>query len=373
MKKIFITIFLFCFVFSSEAAEVSFYGWGGDPKVNAWLDTWVSEQMNSIYGIKFRRVGMDIGDILRKLSSEKTSGKNDGSIDVIWINGENFYSARQRKLLHGEFVSKIKNFEKYVDKEDSALDFGFPTDGMEAAWGRAQLVMFADAKTGYALSGGAKELLEFARKNPSKLTYPAPPDFTGSAFLRSLAYSIIPKSELVRLTKIGAGEDEVRKILQPLMDYLRELAPYLWNQGKSYPATSAQLSNMYADGEVLMGMSYTPYYALGKVADGSFPPDTVPFVFDSGTVGNTHFLSIPFNAPNYENALLLINFLLSPEAQAQKNDMRVWGDLPVLSDISTIEKNDMLEHLNAHRRQEFAADIIPIIDRIWRENLFGTR
>ena len=56
------------------------------------------------------------------------------------------------------------------------------------------------------------------------------------------------------------------------------------------------------------------------------------FVFDGGTLGNTHFVAIPFNANAAAGAMVLANFLMSPEAQARKQDPKVWGDPTVLAD-----------------------------------------
>ena len=52
--------------------------------------------------------------------------------------------------------------------------------------------------------------------------------------------------------------------------------------------------------------------------------------FAQGTVGNTHFVAIPYNAPARAGAMVVANFLLSPAAQARKADIAQWGDPTVL-------------------------------------------
>lgn len=79
-----------------------------------------------------------------------------------------------------------------------------------------------------------------------------------------------------------------------------------------------------------MTMDYSPTKAEAQIKDGVFPPTTRTFVFDSGTVSNTHFLAIPFNAPHKAAALALIDYLESPEAQLFKYDPAVNGDFPAL-------------------------------------------
>ena len=55
------------------------------------------------------------------------------------------------------------------------------------------------------------------------------------------------------------------------------------------------------------------------------------FVFSGGTLGNTHFVAIPFNSDAAAGAMVLADFLMSPEAQARKQDPAVWGDPTVLA------------------------------------------
>lgn len=50
----------------------------------------MADHVKENYGITLEVVGMDINDILTKLSGEKQAGSEKGSIDMIWINGENF-------------------------------------------------------------------------------------------------------------------------------------------------------------------------------------------------------------------------------------------------------------------------------------------
>ncbi|MCK5349431.1 MAG: ABC transporter substrate-binding protein, partial [Desulfobacula sp.] len=65
-------------------------------------------------------------------------------------------------------------------------------------------------------------------------------------------------------------------------------------------------------------------------------PDTVrTCIHTSGTIGNAHFVGIPFNSSAKEGAMVFANFLLSPEAQAKKADPAIWGD-PTVLDIQNL-------------------------------------
>ena len=60
------------------------------------------------------------------------------------------------------------------------------------------------------------------------------------------------------------------------------------------------------------------------------PATAYSFGFTGGTIGNVHFVAIPVNAKAQAGAQVVANFLLSPEAQARKADITVWGDGSVL-------------------------------------------
>ena len=67
------------------------------------------------------------------------------------------------------------------------------------------------------------------------------------------------------------------------------------------------------------------------MAAGKLPETTIAWQHKAGTIGNTHFVAIPVNARAKAGAQVLADFLLSPEAQARKADIKVWGDPTVLA------------------------------------------
>lgn len=364
----------------AKGTEVSFYGWGGDQKTNEWIDGFLSDRLKEKYDITLNRVPMNIEDILNKMITEKQLD-SEGTIDIVWINGENFFTAKKNELLYGPFTDKLPNFNKYIDKESEEVkkDFGFKVEGLEAPFGKAQFVMVCDKSKVNSYPKDHKELLEFVKKNKGKFTYPAPPDFTGSAFIRNIMYDIVGYDNLKDLK---ADKEEVKKAIMPAIKYLKEIKPYLWREGKTYPATIAQLNNMYSDGEVIMTMSYNPNSPQAKINTGEFPESTRTFMFENGTIGNTHFLAVPFNSPNKSGALIAINEILSVEAQASKYNPKIWGDLPVLdNDNLSKDEKEMFksidlgkatipqEELLSNRIPELPADLVPIIEEIWIENI----
>ncbi len=366
---------------AAKGSTVTFYGWGGDEVLNQWLDDVFAPNMKEKYDITMERVPMDIDQVLSQLSGEIQAGEEDGSIDMIWINGENFQSAKENNMLYGPFVEKLPNFEEYIDteSEDVTLDFAYPIDGYEAPYGKAQMVMIADTAVTPDMPKNTDELLKFAKNNKGKVTYPALPDFTGSVFVRNVIYEICGYEQFLDME---ADKETVKKAVEPALEYLRKLNPYLWNEGKTFPDSSTTVDNMFADGELVLNMTYDAFGTSVKIADGTYTETTQSFQFDKGTIGNTNFMAIAANSGNKAGAMVAINEMMSPEIQADRYDkMKV---LPVvdynkLSDEQkeAFDKVDLgkgnipQDELLSKRLPEMPAQLVPVIEEIWLEEVVG--
>ena len=366
---------------AAKGTTVTFYGWGGDENRNNWLNTTVASYVKENYDVTLEVVGMNIDDILTKLSGEKMAGTKAGSIDMIWINGENFYSAKDNGLLYGPFTQKLPNMESYIDMDDPETlnDFCMPIEGYEAPYAKAQMVMYADTAVTPNLPASAEELLVFCQANPGKVTYPALPDFTGSAFVRNLIYEICGWEQFQTM---AADYDTVKEAIEPALEYLRQLNPYLWNEGKTFPDSSTTVDAMFADGELVMNMSYGPFSVATGIAEGTYTETTQTFVFDKGTIGNTNYMAIAANSPNKAGAMVVINAILSGDLQlTQYAELRT---LPVVAaeKLNETEKAafDAVDlgqgvlsqaELLAHRLPEMPASLVPIIEQIWLNEVVG--
>ena len=365
----------------AKGTTVTFYGWGGDENRNNWLNTTVADFVKENYDITLEVVGMNIDDILTKHSGEKMAGAKTGSIDMIWINGENFYSAKDNGLLYGPFTGKLPNMAAYIDLDDPETlnDFCMPIEGYEAPYAKAQMVMFADTAVTPDLPASAEELLAFCQANPGKVTYPALPDFTGSAFVRNLIYEICGWEQFQTME---ADYDTVKAAIEPALDYLRSLNPYLWNEGRTFPDSSTTVDAMFADGELVMNMSYGPFTVATGIDQGIYTETTQTFVFDRGTIGNTNYMAIANNAPNKAGAMVVINAIISGEIQlTQYAQLR---ELPVV-DASKLSAEEAAAFdavdlgqgvlsqadLLSHRLPEMPASLVPIIEQIWLNEVVG--
>ncbi|MCF2682932.1 ABC transporter substrate-binding protein [Faecalicatena contorta] len=366
---------------AAKGSTVTFYGWGGDEKLNEWLDDVFAPLMKDKYDITMERVPMDIDQILSQLSGELQAGEEDGSIDMIWINGENFQSAKENHMLYGPFTDKLPNFNDYIDteSEDVTLDFAYPIEGYEAPYGKAQMVLVGDTAVTSEFPKSADELLEYVKKYPGKVTYPALPDFTGSVFVRNIIYEICGYEQFLNME---ADKETVKEAVEPAMEYLRRLNPYLWNEGKTFPDSSTTLDNMFADGEVILNVTYDAFATAVKIEEGTYTETTQTFQFDKGTIGNTNFMAIAANSQNKAGAMVAINEMMSPEIQADRyNTLKVLPvvDYDKLSDEQkaefdkvdlgrgTIPQDELLEK----RLPEMPAELVPIIEEIWEEEVVG--
>ncbi|MRI35447.1 ABC transporter substrate-binding protein [Endozoicomonas sp. OPT23] len=315
----------------AKGQTVYFNAWGGSQQINDYIG-WAASEIKSRYGVNLKQVKVDdTANVVSRILAEKKAGRDqNGSVDMVWINGENFKSMKQNNLLYGPFTNNLPSY-KFIDaaeKPTTELDFGEPVNGLEAPWGMAQLVFIYDQDEVKAVPQSAGDLLTFAQRNPGRVTYPLPPDFIGTTFLKQL---LLELSEDTTTLTSSVDKADFGKVTAPLWAYLDKLHPSLWREGKAFPKSSLALTPMLDDREIMLSMTFNPSYASSAIAGGELPETVRTYVHEEGTVGNTHFLAIPYNAKAKAGAQVVINFLMSPEAQARKANPEVWGDPTVLS------------------------------------------
>ena len=128
-------------------------------------------------------------------------------------------------------------------------------------------------------------------------------------------------------------------VAAPLFAYLDELNPLLWRGGKAFPQNYPAMKQLLADNEVDIIFAFNPSEASSAIANGELPDTVRSFTFPGGTLANTHFVAIPYNAAAKAGALVAADFLISPEAQARKQDPKIWGDPTVLA-VSKLDAAD---------------------------------
>lgn len=365
---------------AARGTTVNFFMYGGDDATNAYVDGWISPRLKEEYDITLKRTPIgDTAEVVNKLLNEKGAGDDEGTVDLVWINGENFYTGSQAKLWFGPWAEGLPN-AKYVDWESEEIntDFGTPVNGFEAPWSQAQFVMVYDSAKVDDPPKNMQELNAWTQKNPGRFSYPAPPDFTGNAFVEQAFYDVTGETEPYgKKFDEAVFEDGAPK----LYDLLNNMEPNLWREGETYPETSTALDELYANGEVDLTMSYNPYSAERQVEKGIFPKTTRSYLLEGGTLSNTNYVAIPFNAPNKEGAEVVANFLQSPEAQIEMQRTHVVGGLTTL-DLDKLPKEGRrefegetgeatipLRELQGNRVPEARTDWLLEIQDGWVENV----
>ena len=317
-------------VAEARGQTVDWFMWGGSPAVNAYVNGYLATQLKARYDITLRQGPVkDIAEVVSKLVIEKQAGKKSGGyVDLMWINGENFRTCKRNDLLYGPFADQLPN-QRLVNWERPSVynDFGEPVDGFESPWGSAQVVMIYDTARVPQPPRSVEALIRWVRNHPGRFAYPAPPDFTGSVFVRHIFYHV---SGGAQRWQAPFDQAEFNQAAADTYRVLRELAPFLWREGQTYPESPVRMNTLLADGEVDFSFSYHQAEASRNIIDGLFPDTVRTYVFDEGTIANTHFVAIPFNASDTAGAMVVANFLLSPEAQLEKADPDVWGDFPAI-------------------------------------------
>lgn len=303
---------------AARGQTVNWYIWGGSDSINAFVDNFYGTALKERYSIVLNRVPVaDTVDAVNQVLSEKQAGKDPGAVDLIWINGENFFTLKQAGMLYGDWARQLPN-SKYVDWDNPAihLDFGRPVENLESPWSSAQFQFIHDsARTPQAdLPRSYAALKEWACANPGHFTYiaPGPGGFLGTRFAKGALY------------EISGGAEQWQTFDQALWDrwspelwkYFNELEPCLWRGGETHPKDESELVNLFANNEVDLSMTNDITGAGRWIADGRMPDTARAFVFDNYMIGDFNYVAIPLNAPNKAAALVLANLLLEPEFQA---------------------------------------------------------
>ncbi len=312
----------------AKGQTVYFHAWGGSLKINNYL-RWVNTRLNAEYDVTLKHVKVnDIENLITSLITEKKAKTRSAiPVDMVWINGKNFKLMKQYRLLGKPFATQLPNW-KFVNKSFPVdIDFTEPTLGLEAPWGIGQLVFIYDKNRIETPPGSFFEMLSYAKMTPNRLSYPKPPSFHGSSFLKA---ALIELSEDSKPLYQAVDAETFQQISAPLWAYLDEFHNVAWHQGKEFPESHAQMIKLLNNGALDLAVSFNPNEVNSAQANGSLRPSTELYALKAGALTNIHFLSIPWNANAREGALVAINFMLSPEAQSRKGDFAIWGDPTIL-------------------------------------------
>lgn len=326
---------------AASGSSLTMMMWQGDPLINRYMQDWVKPRVRERFGIDLQLVSGQGSQVVSTLMAEREAGRNASELDLVWINGETFYQLRQIDALFGPFTDRLPN-SRFVNWDNPfiSVDFQQPVNGYECPWGNVQLALIYDSGQVPQPPQTLQDWERWWAANPGKFTVGN--DFTGMTLLKSW------------LIHLAGGRDSLsgpfdlnkyEKHSAELWDFINHNKKYFWNEGSSFPSSVAQMHQLFANGELWFTMSNNDAEVDNKINEGFFSGDSRAYVPVTGTIQNSHFLGIPAAARHKEAALVVINFLISPEAQLEKMKPDVWGDGTVLSP----------ERLEPEWKEQFAA------------------
>ncbi|MDR0499692.1 MAG: ABC transporter substrate-binding protein [Coriobacteriales bacterium] len=355
-------------------------GYSGDNSLNEWIVGPLTKTMKDKYDITVK-YAKDL-DTTTLLADENAAGvaEDGGTFDTAWVNGMTFRAPQLQDQWFGPITDKLPNFNTYIDKSDPLVtkDFTISNHGYEAPFSRAQIVFINDSARTPEMPRNPDEFLSFCKKYPGTVTYPVANFWLGAAFIRTIIYNMLGWEQF---QTIEAHYDVIKKEIDPVLEYLRELNPYLWKQGTTFPADHAALEAMFLSGEGNFVVTYGQNDCGIGIKKGFYPKTAQSYIFDGGTCANMSYWAVAYNAPNKPGALVLINEMLSPELQLEKAIVGE-GYVTDLTKVSPALKtqfesidlgpnNVSSASLLAHALPEFSADIEAIVANIWKREVLG--
>lgn len=327
--------------------DVYFYAWGGDIQINAYIQ-WAAQQVKAEYNINLHHVKLsDTSEAVSRVLAEKSANNHtQGSVDLVWINGANFAAMSKHSLLLKQWANKLPNFTLTDPNNNPAVmfDFGLPTQGMEAPWGQASLTFYYDSLAIIEPPKTLNELLSWSKQNPGRFSYPKPPDFLGLSFLKYALIMLHKQSDSTIKSQLNlpATAQNNARVLNPLWNFLNKLHPTLWRNGKHFMQSGAQMRRLVDDTELSLAFTFSAPEVPAAVKRFDLPGSIRSYAMEDGTLSNTHFVAITYNASHQQSAQLVANFLLSPQAQAYKKKPSIWGDRTVLIQSALTVEQQML-------------------------------
>lgn len=319
--------------------EVEFYHWGGSEALNSWMEASARPAIEQ-HDVRLNLRRSDTRDVVDLILADMAVGRGpgEGTVDLVWINGENFRTLKENDGLFGSFAHKLPNSRYFfLDPDDPAssvnlFDFGTPTDLKEMPWAAFQFTFRIDTDRlpPEEAPGTFRDLERWMRANPGRFTYVAPPHYIGTTFVQTLMYEKNPdgtRYEPFLQEPALLGSSEFVRLTRPAFEYLRRIEPFLLGEsGREerpgqpvYPANAGALQSRFVGGEVDFDMEFGIYDVDRDIRTGVYPESVRNIIFpESGMITDKSFLAIPWNAPNPAAALVAVNEMSSPESHLSK-------------------------------------------------------
>ena len=142
------------------------------------------------------------------------------------------------------------------------------------------------------------------------------------------------------------------------------------------------MTDLLANQEIDFNMEYDSSRASTYIREGIYPDTIRTTVLETGTLANVSYVAIPYNASNPAAAMVLANFLLSPDYQTSITDPDVLGWKMAIEPTRLDEEQQAAlaatpqgaatlaaDVLSAAALPEMSADWVQAIETGWEENV----
>ncbi|SDD71200.1 putative spermidine/putrescine transport system substrate-binding protein [Pricia antarctica] len=335
----------------ANGTTVNFMMWQGSPTINDYINNYVVPSVKEKYHINLKISGGQGPEIVQLVMGEKQADILSGQVDMVWINGETFFQLRKVDGLWGPFVKQLPN-AKLVNMNDPFIntDFQQAVKGMEAPWSINQFAIVYDSVKVENPPKNLPQLTEYLERYPG--TFTISNDFTGMTLLKSF------------MAEIGGSpnsldgpfdEEKYNSLSKKLWDYINSHKKYFWKEGRTFPKEQSKMGQLYANGELLLVYGFSEGGIEEKVLNGLYPKSTRGYAWENGTIKNSNYLGILYNAPQKAGAMQVIDFLLSPEAQLKKADVNGMNSNTVL-DIESLP-SDWKEKFKTVAKRQYGPEM----------------
>lgn len=287
---------------------------------NDWVDNILAPHIALHYGIAVIRVPLnDTVQAVQQLANERAAGNHkNGSVDLVWINGENFHMAKKAGNLYGPWAKFCPNADNFDWASPTvSMDDGSPTNGFEMPYNSVQNTYaynpefvwdnctFDNVTNTHCLPRTMLELTQWVVANPGRFTYPAPPDFHGTTFLKNVLVTVGDTNTLQG--SFDAAKYTARaKTIFPLLKAMQP-ALALDNTTGKQPFGVVESYAMFGAGQTWICMADNALDSGSEVVKGRWPATTKAFVPASGTLTSSDFVAIGYNSPNILASLVVAN------------------------------------------------------------------
>jgi putative spermidine/putrescine transport system substrate-binding protein len=324
---------------AADGQEVNWWMWGGSEVINRWVTGWVAPQMKEKFNITLNQVPVaGPTEFVNPVLGEKEAGKDEnGAVSIMWINAENFKTMKDGDLLYGPFAEQLPAAEYYTWNDLTRIDSGKATEGYEAPFAQFQSTFAYDSARVPEPPKTVAELIQWIKDHPGRFTYPAPPDFVGSRFVRTICLDIIQP----QTTPFDQAVFD--EYYPKCYELLNELEPYLWREGETYPESMQSFFDLFAQGEIDIAFNTGAANWQNDIDSGRYPDTVRPFVLEKAAYFGNTFIAIAYNAP-MAPAVVATNFIMSPEAQFQFTVDLNWIPMVDVTKVPDEWKTKFLNH-----------------------------